>query len=204
MATTIESLRKLGLKVNGTEPTNNNIGNVINEIADDYAGGSGGATYTAGSGIVIDDDLSTGDKVIMIDQEDIPYKTDFKTINNESILGTGNITISGGGTQLYQHNVVVAAGEDTATIRIISLTSAAYTSASAVGRDFKKIKIINSFDDESQFATYGVVDDVVDYSNQLYFVGYYINDVSDTGNYTMTPLDIGAAFDFVSDTVTAL
>lgn len=39
MSTTIKSLRKLGLKVNGEEPTNNNIGNVIDEIAENYTGG---------------------------------------------------------------------------------------------------------------------------------------------------------------------
>ncbi len=59
MATTIESLRKLGLKVNGEEPTSNNVGNVINEIANEYTGGGGGGTsiYTIDySGATILDD----------------------------------------------------------------------------------------------------------------------------------------------------
>ena len=42
MATTIKALRKLGLQVNGEEPTSNNVGNIINEIANEYTGGGTG------------------------------------------------------------------------------------------------------------------------------------------------------------------
>lgn len=47
-----EKLRKLGLTVNGVEPTGETISETIDSIADDYTGGSG-ATYTAGNGIAI-------------------------------------------------------------------------------------------------------------------------------------------------------
>ena len=47
-----EKLRKLGLTVNGVEPTGETISETIDSIADDYEGGSG-ATYTAGNGIAI-------------------------------------------------------------------------------------------------------------------------------------------------------
>ena len=47
MSTTIDALRNLGLKVNGTEPVSNYTGNIINEIADNYTGGgSGSGVYT--------------------------------------------------------------------------------------------------------------------------------------------------------------
>lgn len=50
MSTTIDALRNLGLKVNDKVPTSNNIGNVINEIANDYTGGgeSGGGVIDLG------------------------------------------------------------------------------------------------------------------------------------------------------------
>ena len=37
MATTIDALRNLGLKVNGSEPTGDYVGNVIDEIANSYS-----------------------------------------------------------------------------------------------------------------------------------------------------------------------
>lgn len=51
--------------------------------------------FKAGPGIALDEDLSTNQIVIEVEQEDIPFKTDFKTINNESIIGTGNIEVGG-------------------------------------------------------------------------------------------------------------
>lgn len=114
MATTIEALRNLGLKVNGEEPTSNNIGNVINEIAEEYTGGGGGSdvsidNFKAGSGIVLDTDEATDQIVIMADQEVIPYKSDFKTINGQSILGTGqNIEIKEPNTYNYMYGQLIA------------------------------------------------------------------------------------------------
>lgn len=56
---------------------------------------SGGHTYTAGSGI----DISSGD-VISVDTDDIQVKlvsgTNIKTINNTSVIGSGNIDITAG------------------------------------------------------------------------------------------------------------
>ena len=47
MSTTIDALRELGEKVNGTKPISNYTGNIINEIADNYTGGgSGSGIYT--------------------------------------------------------------------------------------------------------------------------------------------------------------
>ena len=43
MSTTIDALRELGEKVNGTKPISNYTGNIINEIADNYTGGGSGS-----------------------------------------------------------------------------------------------------------------------------------------------------------------
>lgn len=45
----------------------------------------GGADYKAGAGIVIDDDLSDNSKVIMVDQDVIPFKSDIKKLYQHSI-----------------------------------------------------------------------------------------------------------------------
>lgn len=118
MSTTIESLRKLGLKVNGTEPTNNNIGNVINEIADDYQGGSGSAGVSSIGGV--DGAITLGEGLSMSGQE-------------------LQVSASGGGTQLYKHTIPVSItmGEDTTniTLEIISTSSTAITIADQASLD---------------------------------------------------------------------
>lgn len=115
MSTTIESLRKLGLKVNGTEPTNNNIGNVINEIADDYQGGSGSAGVSSIGGV--DGAITLGTGLSMSGQE-------------------LQVSASGGGTQLYKHTFTVGLqieGETMpATISAISATGTAITSTATL------------------------------------------------------------------------
>ena len=67
MATTIEALRKLGKKVNDKEPTSNGIGNIVNEIADDYAGGSGSAGVSSIGGV--DGAITLGEGLSMSGQE---------------------------------------------------------------------------------------------------------------------------------------
>jgi len=47
-----EKLRKLGLIVNGVEPTGETISETIDSIADDYTGGSGGTTVVANPTLV--------------------------------------------------------------------------------------------------------------------------------------------------------
>ena len=55
--------------------------------------GGGGSSYTAGDGIDITNDVIS----VTGRQETLVSGTNIKTINNESILGSGNITIQGGG-----------------------------------------------------------------------------------------------------------
>lgn len=82
---------------------------------------SGGRTYTAGNGI----DISSGD-VISVDTDDIQEKlvsgTNVKTINNTSILGSGNISITSGLQNMVD-------GSATGSVRGIGATaeSSSYT-----------------------------------------------------------------------------
>ena len=55
-----EKLRKLGLIVNGVEPTGETISETIDSIADDYTGGSGGTTVVANPTLAGTEDTLTG------------------------------------------------------------------------------------------------------------------------------------------------
>lgn len=110
MATTIDSLRNLGLKVNGSEPTSNYVNNIINEIADEYTGGgssSSGVTSIGGADGAIT--LGTG----------------------LSITGQQLSATASGGTQLYKHTFTssfeVEDSPISCTFELISLNNTAIT-----------------------------------------------------------------------------
>ena len=179
MSTTIDALRTLGLKVNDKLPTSNNIGNVINEIADDYAGGSGSAGVSSIGGV--DGAITLGEGLSMSGQE-------------------LQVSASGGGTQLYKHTVVISVGEGEeaeAPVQIVSLTPTAYT-AQTVGRDVNVITILNTMDGENIFVYPNGNISLVDLGGELtYSVTYY-----DT--YQESFVYNAYVCTFVSDTVTAL
>lgn len=103
----------------------------------DALGGGGGGSYTAGDGIDITNDVisvtgkvdtsafttHTADTVIHVTsaekaawngkQDALVSGTNIKTINGESIIGEGNITIEGGGSSI---NVVQTTGTSTADV----------------------------------------------------------------------------------------
>ena len=60
--------------------------------------GGGGSSYTAGDGIDITNDVIS----VTGKQDTLISGTNIKTVNNESILGSGNITIQGGGSPVVE------------------------------------------------------------------------------------------------------
>ena len=60
--------------------------------------GGGGSSYTAGDGIDITNDVIS----VTGKQDTLISGTNIKTVNNESILGSGNITIQGGGSSVVE------------------------------------------------------------------------------------------------------
>ena len=59
----------------------------------DHLGGGGSSSYTAGDGINITNDVIS----VTGKQDTLVSGTNIKSINNQSLLGSGNITIQGGG-----------------------------------------------------------------------------------------------------------
>ena len=63
-----------------------------------YDIGGGGSSYSAGTGIDITNDVIS----VTGKQDTLISGTNIKTVNNESILGSGNITIQGGGSPVVE------------------------------------------------------------------------------------------------------
>lgn len=99
------------------------------------ATGGGGSSYTAGDGIDITNDVisvtgkvdtttyntytAATDTALASKQDTLVSGTNIKTINNESILGSGNITIEGGGSSKELSagtNISITTGETADTI----------------------------------------------------------------------------------------
>ena len=94
--------------------------------------GGGGSSYTAGDGIDITNDVIS----VTGKQDTLISGTNIKTINNESLLGNGNIVIQGGGTISIDQTVIsgstnaVAGGavyDQLGGMKIVKLTESEYT-----------------------------------------------------------------------------
>lgn len=93
--------------------------------------GGGGSSYTAGDGIDITNDVIS----VTGKQDTLISGTNIKTINNESLLGNGNIVIQGGGTISIDQTVIsgstnaVAGGavyDQLGGMKIVKLTESEY------------------------------------------------------------------------------
>lgn len=143
-AITAATSTKQDTLVSGTNIKTINNQSILGEGNIDIQGGSGGSSYTAGDGIDITNDVisvtgkvdtsaftaHTADTVIHVTsdekaawndkQDTLVSGTNIKTINNQSILGEGNITIeggSGGGKAISAGtNISVTTGETADTI----------------------------------------------------------------------------------------
>ena len=178
MATTIEALRKLGKKVNDKEPTSNGIGNIVNEIADDYAGGSGSAGVSSIGGV--DGAITLGEGLSMSGQE-----------LQVSVSG-------GGGTQLYRHSVTINVDDDeTATIDFITLTANAYTSCGDLGADISNIIKYPELGDGA--SVYSVKDNSGTYLDLYMTTPVYSSDISGS----VLAINV-RNFTFISDAVNAI
>lgn len=94
--------------------------------------GGGGTSYSAGTGIDITNDVIS----VTGKQDTLISGTNIKTINNESLLGNGNIIIQGGGTISIDQTVIsgstnaVAGGavyDQLGGMKIVKLTESEYT-----------------------------------------------------------------------------
>lgn len=103
-----ESAHELTL-TDGTTPQNLELtglqgeltaGSNISIVEDPYTGATvisstgGGSTYTAGNGIDITNDVISADTDVL--QEKLVSGTNIKTVNGNSLLGSGDVTITGG------------------------------------------------------------------------------------------------------------
>lgn len=93
--------------------------------------GGGGTSYSAGTGIDITNDVIS----VTGKQDTLISGTNIKTINNESLLGSGNIVIQGGGTISIDQTVIsgstnaVAGGavyDQLGGMKIVKLTESEY------------------------------------------------------------------------------
>lgn len=121
MSTTIKSLRKLGLKVNGSEPTANNIGNVINEIADDYQGGSGSAGVSSIGGV--DGAITLGTGLSMSGQELQVSVSGGTKLYKHAVSIDVDLTSLGMGHQIVNINMISTAVNSTALTTATLLTA---------------------------------------------------------------------------------
>lgn len=124
-------------------PTSAKTDNVIWVITDVTPSG-GGASYTAGANIDIANNVIsvTGmptDVSDLYNDEGYLTPSDFKTINNQSIVGSGNIQIQGGGgvsvieiSQADYDNLPTSAKTDTTKIYVISGATSNYYTKSEV------------------------------------------------------------------------
>lgn len=97
------------------------------------------------------------------DKQDILVSgTNIKTINNETILGSGNINISGGGSQLYLHSIKIDADDPDSEacsfiINLISDTSGQLTSLSGINVNKNKIVSVVGTSDSEYTSKYIIV-----------------------------------------------
>ena len=96
-----------GVKVNGTTKSPSSgtvdIGNVVTSVK------INGSTKTPSSGVVDLGTVITSHQDISGKQDKLVSGTNIKTINGTSILGSGDITISGGATEEYVDNAIANA-----------------------------------------------------------------------------------------------
>lgn len=106
-------------------------------------------------------------------QDTLTSGTNIKTINGESVLGSGDLTISGGGgTKLYQH--IFTPEDDRFTISIIS-TKNKYTSLTDIYNDYEIINAYISFLDGRTGSLQVCYGDVIKLDNELYMVYSYFS-----------------------------
>lgn len=77
-----------------------------------FSGGSRSVRLEAPSDLYFTDSEKDFEDYMGEKQDELISGTNIKTINNESILGSGNINISGGGATLYLHKIYIVLDDD--------------------------------------------------------------------------------------------
>ena len=96
-----DALKKTGLKVNGKEPSGKTAGEILDNFAEDYAGGGSGETYTAGNGIGITDENVINADIKVLETSNI---TGLTTEQCES-LNVGDIVVKLTSNQKHTYTV---------------------------------------------------------------------------------------------------
>ena len=136
--------------------------------------------------------------------------TNIKTINNTSLLGSGNIEV--GGSQLYKHNITLKyvnqqqITECLITLSFINRISTAYTNIVALftylanqGFTYTSGLLLqaNGFNSDSPYIILGVYFDTVEPSDSVYFVGAELDLTDNIYSYNQSDVTINTLSDLV-------